>query len=137
VAVVQHVGPLVLGHLASGPVLKALEEFVNADAVSRSEGHEVHLPRFMFDVEMQLFAFAPLFHHGYPPDRKFTCVLRVEKLRCVGDGCHGWECLQGISCPVYGLADIRNIDLQQVLQDVGLDISAWRDVNESGRPQPP
>ncbi len=57
VAVVQHVGPLDLGHLASGPVLEALEEFVDADAVSRSEWHEVHLPRFLLDVEMQLLAY--------------------------------------------------------------------------------
>ncbi|MFO0004772.1 MAG: hypothetical protein ACK559_26945, partial [bacterium] len=78
VAVVQHVGPLVLGHLASGPVLKSLEEFVDADAVSRSEGHKVHLLRFMLDVEMQLLAFASLLHHGDPPYRVFARILRVE-----------------------------------------------------------
>ncbi|MFN9905888.1 MAG: hypothetical protein ACK56F_07150, partial [bacterium] len=71
-AVVQHVSLVVLRHLTAGPVLEALEELVDADAVSRAEGHEVHLPRFLLDVEMQLFAFAPLFHHGYPPDRVFT-----------------------------------------------------------------
>ncbi len=76
-AVVQHVGFVVLGHLAAGPVLKALEELVDADAVSRAEGHEVHLPRFLLDVEVQLFSLAPLFHHGDPADRVLTCVLRV------------------------------------------------------------
>ncbi|MFN9955583.1 MAG: hypothetical protein ACK55I_21000, partial [bacterium] len=45
-AVVQHVGLVVLGHLAAGPVLEALKELVDADAISRAEGHEVHLPRF-------------------------------------------------------------------------------------------
>jgi hypothetical protein len=32
----------------------------------------------MLDVEMQLLAFASLFHHGDPPDRVFARILRVE-----------------------------------------------------------
>ncbi len=64
IGIVQHVGLVVLGHLAAGPVFKALEKLVDADAISRAEGHEVHFPGLLFDVEVKLFTFAPFLHHG-------------------------------------------------------------------------